>query len=298
MSRGSGRGEGRMNERYKPMCWIIGAAALLVAVWRPHAEEPIFLRGSQDGVYERGEYVVDSAVLVDSGTTMTLAPGTVLRFGKYGEFSVRGTLRARGTATDMIVFTSARHRPGTGGGEEPAPFDWNGIVLHGERGRIELEYARISYATIGIKAPLQRNVSLENSYFHDNGTADLMVNNSVVEFPPREPVQYPPATPALPVEEEALAGPVSDVEAIPSPPQPSWEQPTRIGGIGLAVLGLGLSAVGGTTYLIMDRKYNDTDDTPQANAHERKGDTAAMLLNVGLPVLALGLAAVGVTILF
>ena len=48
-------------------------------------------------------YNVVGSVFVASGVTLTIEPGVTVNLGSYG-FSINGTLNARGTLTDKIVF--------------------------------------------------------------------------------------------------------------------------------------------------------------------------------------------------
>jgi subtilisin family serine protease len=64
-------------------------------------------------------YVADN-VIVPSGVTLTIQPGTTIKFNKGRALVVRGTLIADGTAEQPIRFTSAA--------AAPAPGDWGGVI--------------------------------------------------------------------------------------------------------------------------------------------------------------------------
>ncbi|NOZ69081.1 MAG: hypothetical protein GXP46_07515, partial [Deferribacteres bacterium] len=61
-------------------------------------------------------YIVTGNVLVSSGVTLTVEPGVTVKFDSGTGLQVDGTLIARGTDTDNIIFTSRQ--------ATPAPGDW------------------------------------------------------------------------------------------------------------------------------------------------------------------------------
>src|SRR3989344_4398746 len=82
--------------------------------------------------------LVFGRIMVEVGKTMTIAPGTVLKFGGwpwFGAMEVYGTLIAHGTATDKIYFTSIHDDSiggdtnGNGDTTTPAPRNWNAVFL-------------------------------------------------------------------------------------------------------------------------------------------------------------------------
>ncbi|MCW3488502.1 hypothetical protein OMD50_00005, partial [Dethiobacter alkaliphilus] len=53
-------------------------------------------------------YYVSGHVTVDSGVTLTIEPGVVVKFAESRALAVYGTLDAQGTSTDKIYFTDYR----------------------------------------------------------------------------------------------------------------------------------------------------------------------------------------------
>ena len=79
---------------------------------------------------KQNTYILKGLVYMVNNATMTIEPGTVIK-GSYSGTDVaalvitRGAkIRAEGTATDPIVFTSASPNPQSG--------DWGGIVICGK----------------------------------------------------------------------------------------------------------------------------------------------------------------------
>jgi len=152
--------------------------------------EPGELKEKSMGLVEIGEDTVwqgririTGDVLVREGATLTIMPGTVIRFdtiepkldkdggrNMFGldspyfpgaEIIVRGRILAVGTSDSPIVFTSsdAMARPGI----------WGAINLLGSNGNV-IEYCRVFYAYNGIHNHASTAVVL-NNVFSNNGTA-------------------------------------------------------------------------------------------------------------------------------
>ena len=90
-----------------------------------------------------GRLVVDGMVTVESGATLTIKPGTEIRFVTAGGITVKGVLHAEGAADKPILFLPAAE------GSEP----WAGIALSGDSPPSLLRSCRIARArgiTIGV----------------------------------------------------------------------------------------------------------------------------------------------------
>jgi len=70
-----------------------------------------------------GVVAVSGSVNVAAGTTLTIAPGTVVQMGSGATLLVQGTLNAQGTAAAPIVFSSAS--------DQPEPGAWGYVALDG-----------------------------------------------------------------------------------------------------------------------------------------------------------------------
>lgn len=124
-----------------------------------------------------GTVVIGGDVYVPPEVTLTIAPGTVVKFKKIDEKSeqnmfnidspyypeaeliIRGKLIARGTPEKQIVFTSAEMTPN--------PADWGAINFLGSEGNV-VEYAKIYCAYNGIHAHGSA-VQVAHSEFARNG---------------------------------------------------------------------------------------------------------------------------------
>jgi parallel beta-helix repeat protein len=131
-------------------------------------------------------YIVVASVLVNSGVTLTIAPGTRVKFNSGLALSVSGTLTAQGTSDSPITFTS--NQPA------PAPGDWGYIYLSPTSGNSILQYALVQYAgganligngAVQVKGSSPtidhntiRNNKSEGVYVSDNDTPAI-TNNTV-----------------------------------------------------------------------------------------------------------------------
>jgi len=105
---------------------------------------------------EHGAIVVRH-MQIAAGVTLTIEPGTIVKFMSYEQMWVDGRLDVRGTAAQPVIFTSIRDD--TVGGDtnadgdatSPAPADWGGLHVRWT-GRAELENFQIRFASKAIDA--------------------------------------------------------------------------------------------------------------------------------------------------
>jgi parallel beta-helix repeat protein len=165
---------------------IIFAVLTLLAAPRPGlaGEEPRRAAGiiSEDTVWSGTVFAVGRTV-VKRGATLTILPGTTIRFlwsdvdGNRigdGELNVEGKLIARGTPQKMITFTSDRKNPGRK--------DWTYVVLSMNRESV-VEHCLFEYAFTGLQVHLSTAVIRDN-IFRGNfeglrfSTSDLFVEHN------------------------------------------------------------------------------------------------------------------------
>lgn len=125
-----------------------------------------------------GTYVIDApGVTVPYTTTLTVAPGTVVKASAGTALSVIGTMNAVGTSAARITFTSTRDSS-IGAPIDlgiPAPGDWAGISVGqtwdpythtGPLSVLDLEYASVDYGTSPISGQNSNTTVAHSSIAH------------------------------------------------------------------------------------------------------------------------------------
>ncbi len=135
----------------------------------------------------QGTVEVNGVVVVGRRATLSIAPGTTVRFHRLdrnrdaigdGELRVLGRLEAVGTPSRPIVFTSAA--------ASPAARDWSYVLLYTASGESRIEHCRFSYAFTGLQvhfstARVKRNVFRRNHEGIRFGRAHLTVEENRIE---------------------------------------------------------------------------------------------------------------------
>jgi hypothetical protein len=128
---------------------------------------------SEDTVW-RGEVLVEGVLTVAPQATLSVEPGTVVRFRRKGAqaplLMVQGRLVAAGTKETPVLFTSSF--------AQPAPGDWQGILLLGSEKKNQLENCRIEGAETGIDA-LYSSVTLKGTRVEQSVTGMRFQNTLV-----------------------------------------------------------------------------------------------------------------------
>jgi len=159
------------------MAAFLAAAGFAVA---PAAAESLVVRGgvAADSVWS-GAVTIVGQVVVKKGVTLTILPGTTVRFAWLdedgngigdGELNVEGRLVARGTREQPITFTSAR--------EQPAPKDWTYVMISTSRESI-VEQCLFEYAFTGLQVHLS-SVRVRNNRFRRNFEALRFSTSEIV----------------------------------------------------------------------------------------------------------------------
>lgn len=142
-------------------------------------------------------YVVTSSVTIPSGSTLTLEPGTIVKFGPGQSMTINGVLNAVGSPDAYVVFTSLKDD--TNGGDTngdgeatiPAPGDWQSLFISSPGGSVgsTIRFAVVRFGTqaVYLNGKLSDNrlshvfVTNNNSYgvLHGNNRP-LSVHRSVI----------------------------------------------------------------------------------------------------------------------
>jgi len=175
----------------KGMSTIAGITFSILMLNPAFAQVLVVEKGSinTDTIWD-GEVLINADVEIAKGATLTIMPGTVVKFTKIEPFGpgklytekthqfpraeliIKGKIIAKGTIDKMITFTSAE--------ADPEPADWGAVNLLDSKDNI-IDFCDFSYAHTAIHAHSGR-VTITNSYLHDNGVAIGMKNVKVFEI--------------------------------------------------------------------------------------------------------------------
>ncbi|NIA12390.1 MAG: T9SS type A sorting domain-containing protein [Nitrospiraceae bacterium] len=118
-----------------------------------------------------GIHTILGNVTVPSGVTLTIQPGTTVKFYDNASLYVNGTLIAEGTEDQPISFTSNRDNPASGA--------WGSIQFNDSSNDNEciIKYADIQYASYGVYCD-HASPTIEHNSFSNNGYALYLYNAS------------------------------------------------------------------------------------------------------------------------
>ncbi len=127
-----------------------------------------------------GKVLVNESVIVPPGVTLTIAPGTEIRFRHYrgykedkvGLLVEGGTVKAIGTPDRQIWFTSDA--------DDPINGDWGGISLVNSTDS-RFDYVIVEYAEIGIEQ-FHSQADVSNSIIRWNNSEGLYAESSRATF--------------------------------------------------------------------------------------------------------------------
>lgn len=125
----------------------------------------------------QGDVLVEGTLTVAPQTTLSIEPGTTVRFrpsagegGGEAALLVQGRILATGSADRPVLFTSD--------GKNPAPGDWQGIVILGSSKKNLLENCRIEGAETGVDASFS-TLTIRNTTV-TNGITGLQFSDSLI----------------------------------------------------------------------------------------------------------------------
>ena len=139
-------------------------------------------------------YLFEGPTYILPGVTLTIEPGTVIKFyGDHPNLTVDGTLKAVGATTDQPIVFTAYDDDQYGGDMRPSgdtspagPGEWAGILFKQDSANSDLENIIERYAGeniyaegygAGIRAE-QSSITLKNSVVENNLNAGLFMHNS------------------------------------------------------------------------------------------------------------------------
>lgn len=131
---------------------------------------------SADATWQSGNvYLVSSSITITAGNTLTVEPGTIVKFGSGVSMTVEGVLNANGADDSLIIFTSARDDAAggdsNGDGDSSIPGKGNWGVIDFNSSGSSLSYAIVRYGSGTGRAgtlDISAAISLSNLFVNNN----------------------------------------------------------------------------------------------------------------------------------
>lgn len=153
--------------------------------------------GNIGGTFTSGTtYYIIGTVYINSGQTLTVENGCIVKFSSTGELYITGKLIANGTLADSVIFTSMNDNTVgeiiTGSTGSPAAGDWKGIYFYGSGtyfGIGNFYYSCVKYAG-----------SLSTSYdaaIHFNTSDEGVFSNSSIEHSENDGINFYSCAPTI-----------------------------------------------------------------------------------------------------
>lgn len=272
----------------------------------------ISLSGEQDGFLESGNYLVTGPITVKEGTTLSFAPGSIVRFKPYAGIVVKGSLKCIGTENLPILLTSENHRvSGSLSSEAPAPFDWNGILVIDSLASLDFEYVHVIYSTFGLDIKsLKSSIRLKDAVFDENGQCNVRVEGEQLDVKDNLPFSYslsakadsaivvsPPSVP----QPEPTAAVRDTIPVAKEMGKGAWKLPARIGSGILALAGTAFAFYFDSKVSDNQEKYesvNNVKDQPLLLTYQNKRDEAGANRTISIIGALIGVCGFSITFLF
>jgi len=226
------------------------------------------------------KYHVVGDVYVPPGSSVSIEAGTVVMFSEFTGLHIQGTLYARGTETQPIIFTSQNDSAIIDSiTVPPAPFDWNGIDIYESAVGSELFYCKIQFSVYGIRSQTDY-CKIINSTFNNNGKSDFTIKDVRKEVTPGVPFSHSPLQEARSNIATTITDTKPSPETIPEKPADVTTQKQGVRGKHiLRYTGLALG-VGGCAYSAISyfTKYKPAEEDfkqiSQLDEHELLTNTS------------------------
>jgi parallel beta-helix repeat protein len=168
---------------------VIVISFLGANVDKAKADTPVSgdITGNTVWTADNNPYYVTGSITVKAGATLTIQPGTVVKFAQNRAISVLGALNVNGASGNRVYFTD--YRDDTVGGDSngdsnattPAAGSWYGIIIS-DGGAAAVNYAEVRYAGLAGYAGIDKtgtgNMTLTNSVVTNCASHGITVNNS------------------------------------------------------------------------------------------------------------------------
>jgi len=124
-------------------------------------------------------YIVEQDILVPTGNKAIIKEGCIFLFKPFTGLTVHGHLLVDGTQEQPVIFTSINDGEYNTASEQlPNPFDWNGILISRDAGKVSLKNFSLRFSVYGIKSQ-NPNIQIDNGLFRQNGQFHFTINDKI-----------------------------------------------------------------------------------------------------------------------
>lgn len=135
-------------------------------------------------------YIVEQDLLVPDGKKAVIKEGCVFLFKPFTGLHVQGHLEVEGSQDNPVIFTSINDGEFNSQSEQlPNPFDWNGILVSRESGKVTFSNFSLRFSVYGIKSQ-NTNIRIENGLFKQNGQFHFTINDKIQYVQDNIPFSY------------------------------------------------------------------------------------------------------------
>ncbi len=132
-------------------------------------------------IVENSPYIVEADIFVSPGTTVSIDSGVVLLFNNFSGLHVQGSLYAKGTPQQPVVFTSKNdtyYNPYAS--ISAAPYDWNGIDIYENAIGTHFENCVLQYSVYGIRSQTEY-FRIRDCRFLQNGKSNVSIKQNILD---------------------------------------------------------------------------------------------------------------------
>ncbi|HLV29927.1 MAG TPA: hypothetical protein VKY57_00015 [Chitinispirillaceae bacterium] len=259
----------------------------------------LVLQGEQEGVYEKGDYVVVDNVIIPQGDTMTILGGSRIHFCKGRIIRVRGTLICDGDKDNPVTIVDAPFKVGKLSLIDSILTGGAACINLYSNGSLKLRNTQIKDTTLSLIS--ERNfdsITFDSTVFASKSNSNITIGDSTVTLPCSKPVSFNIKTgeyPFVPEEPKPVLIPEISTDNKTEKIKRKWIWPARI--LSFALTGAGAAAwyhYNGEMERYADLYYKSKDPQTVSRYHKKNHD-ASRLRNLGIAAAVTGTTSFSIT---
>ena len=139
---------------------------------------------------EGGPYIVVNDLTIPEGENAVIGEGCRLFFKPFTGIIVDGNITVAGTQDHPVLFTSINDSLSPYKKEQlPNPFDWNGIHVKDDVGKVTFSHFTLAYSVYGIKSQ-KASIVIDNGTFRQNGQFHFTIMDAPMPVADNIPYSY------------------------------------------------------------------------------------------------------------